>query len=86
MSGKSDDTVERRLNAGKFPNAKQDEDGRRTWRIPIKKLVFAGLLPSSRFATRPCEANLSGLDDCRKPDLFEPNNYSPIAPFARFVC
>jgi len=43
--GVSLNTVKRRLQTGRFPNAFQAGDGRGTWRIPLGDLLSTGLHP-----------------------------------------
>jgi hypothetical protein len=43
MTGESRSTVRRMLNAGRFPNAWQDSDGRKAWWVPATDLGAAGL-------------------------------------------
>lgn len=51
--GVSDDTIYRRLKAGRFPNARTDGG---VWRIPTADLVRSGLVPTGEAVTEPQSA------------------------------
>jgi uncharacterized protein YjcR len=50
LLGRDPSTIKTWRTDGRWPNAVQDETGRRTWRVPVTDLVTAGDLDASQTA------------------------------------
>jgi hypothetical protein len=80
LFGLARSTVRRALDAGRFPNAEQDDDPRGAWRVPVQDLLDAGYtLPAAPVApyVTPQDAPVAPLSDAPVAPHVTPQDDTP---------
>lgn len=82
LFGLARSTVRRALDAGRFPNAEQDDDPRGAWRVPVQDLLDAGYrLPAAPVAPQvtPQDAPVAPLSDAPVAPQGAPDDTPTVA-------